>query len=65
MKTENLERIRTLLTELSDICEEEKEKYLSISIMKKHLSFNNSPKPKRKYFYIFSTDRGKTWSDLK
>ena len=64
MKTENIERIKELLTEIAKICEAEKEKYLSISIIKKNVTFNNSTKPKRKYFCIFSSDRGETWSEL-
>lgn len=64
MKTENVERIKALLTEIAQICQEEKERYMSLSVMGEYINFNNDVKPKRRHFFAFSNDRGKTWNNL-
>ena len=65
MKTENLERIKTLMIEIAEICQEEKEKYLSLTVMNTYISINNSVKPKRKNIFTFSNDRGRSWLEVK
>lgn len=66
MKKSNIEKLEGLVTQIMEICKEEKEKGLTIAITKDLVSIWSDPnKPRNKQVDLFSNNRGKTWSDMR
>lgn len=66
MNKANKEKLQDLLTQIAQLATKTKEQSLSIFIKGSYISVNNNYWELRKSKQIesFSTDRGKTWTDL-
>ena len=66
MKKKNEEKLKALITQMMEICSEEKTKSLTVAITKDLVSvWNDEYIRKSKRVDFFSNDRGVTWSDMR
>lgn len=66
MKKKNIEKLEKLITQIMEICQEEKEGSLTIGISGDLVSAWGSVSPRKsKRIDLFSNDRGKTWTDMR
>ena len=66
MKKSNEEKIKSLVTQIMEICKEEKEQSLTVGISGDLVSvWGSLHKLKNKRIDLFSNDRGKTWTDMR
>ena len=66
MKKKDVEKLEKLITQIMEICQEEKEENLTIGISGDLVSaWGSVHTRKSKRIDLFSNDRGKTWTDMR